>query len=303
MQKLLSQTLLLLTVLLALTAAGCSSDSATAETGEEAAAANKAICLWDKAGLRETPGNDGKFLTNVAFGESLTLTGKRQEAPAEKRTYLEVSTSDGKIGWISDYLVAEKATLGAAIAEASVYKRPDMATLTDDALKPGEVVAILEEKDGFVNIVGKQRQRKGWIKGTESLLTAPEDVTLALLYTRAMAGNNADAQRKQLEKLQANTDFKSSMFMTIINDKVQTLAALPPLSEDELYIVGDRVNVRTEPKLDAAVAFQLGDATVCAVVGQSEVMDINGTKDRWYQIEAEGKTGWVFGKFTSRKAE
>lgn len=291
---------LLIMLLLAISAC---SESTTTEAGGQAAAEDKAICLWDKAGLREAPGASGKYVTNVSFGESMTLTGKREEIAAEKRTYIEVTTSDGKTGWINDYLIAEKATIGAALTETSLYKRPDLATLSDDGLKPGEVVAILEEKDGFLSVVGKQRQHKGWIKDGDALLTTTEDVTLALLYNRALATGNPDAQRKQLEKLVANPDFKSSLLTGLINDKIAKLGALPPLAEDELYIVGDRVNVRSEARLDASVAFQLNDGTVCAVLAQSEPMEINGVKDRWYQVEAEGKTGWVFGKFTSRKAQ
>ena len=68
-----------------------------------------------------------------------------------------------------------------------------------------------------------------------------------------------------------------------------------------LEILGDKVNVRSEPSIKGKVLFQLKMNEVVEVKKQSENYETVGEQtDYWYQIEKDGKRGWVFGSFTSR---
>ena len=69
-----------------------------------------------------------------------------------------------------------------------------------------------------------------------------------------------------------------------------------------LEIWGDKVNIRSKPSLKGDVIMQLNNGEVVYVKKQTEEYEtINYDTDCWYQIEVDGKRGWVFGTFTSRQ--
>jgi uncharacterized protein YgiM (DUF1202 family) len=75
--------------------------------------------------------------------------------------------------------------------------------------------------------------------------------------------------------------------------------------EDEfstLTIWGSKVNVRTKPSIKGDIIMQVNDGQIVDFKKQSEEYETIGYEtDYWYHIEVEGKRGWVFGTFTSRR--
>jgi SH3-like domain-containing protein len=69
----------------------------------------------------------------------------------------------------------------------------------------------------------------------------------------------------------------------------------------KLEILGDKVNVRSEPSIKGKVITQLRLNQIVDVKKQSKNYETIGYEtDYWYQIEVDGKRGWVFGSLTSR---
>jgi len=87
-----------------------------------------------------------------------------------------------------------------------------------------------------------------------------------------------------------------------ISVQFDSTAQTPPAPETQLTIQGTKVNMRSSPGKQAPVIMQLNTGDVCTIVqkGTSEVID--GHNDYWYNVRCKGKTGWVFGAFTSLKA-
>lgn len=71
---------------------------------------------------------------------------------------------------------------------------------------------------------------------------------------------------------------------------------------ETLEIWGNKVNIRTKPSLKGDVIMQLNEGQVAKIIKQTEAFETIGyDTDYWYQIEIDGKRGWVFGWFTSRQ--
>ena len=78
------------------------------------------------------------------------------------------------------------------------------------------------------------------------------------------------------------------------------LPATPVLTIQTFYGVIDfaYVRVRSEPLPDAPLATMLrGGAIVEIVSSSSNEETIEGKSDRWYQIQFQGRRGWVFGSY------
>lgn len=68
-----------------------------------------------------------------------------------------------------------------------------------------------------------------------------------------------------------------------------------------LIINGDKVNLRAEPKTDAKVLASLPQySSVTEIEKLSKREEIKGHEDYWYQVNWQGKTGYVWGKFVSK---
>jgi hypothetical protein len=78
------------------------------------------------------------------------------------------------------------------------------------------------------------------------------------------------------------------------------LPPTPVLTIQALYGVVDfaYIRVRSDPAPDAGLVTMLrGGAIVEIVTSSSNEETIEGKTDRWYQIEYQGRRGWVFGTY------
>ena len=86
-------------------------------------------------------------------------------------------------------------------------------------------------------------------------------------------------------------------------DKPDETKAAASLGENQLKIIGDKVNVRNiASTYESKVLGQLKKGDVYEIKGMSTDLERVGKKtDFWYKIERNGKSCWVFGAFTSKK--
>lgn len=78
------------------------------------------------------------------------------------------------------------------------------------------------------------------------------------------------------------------------------LPPTPVLTIQTFYGVVDfaYIRVRNEPLPDAALVTMLrGGSIVEIVTSSSNEETIEGKTDRWYQIQYQGRRGWVFGSY------
>ncbi|MDX1908483.1 MAG: SH3 domain-containing protein [Bacteroidia bacterium] len=296
-----------LMALVALYGVSCSPESGNTDAEGAAAVAQSAVCLWDQAGLRDKPGksNDAKYLASINFGEQLTLTGKRVEDSTDsKKPYVEVTLADGKKGWVQEYLLALNATRAVATGNITLYKRPELSTMSGDNLAEGDLFSFNESQPGWAEVFGKEKKKKGWISLDASSYSQKEaDVAVAVMVNTAMREKDPAKQEKLLNEIINNPALSTSSLVTFAESKLNSIAALPQLPENQLYITGDVVNIRTEPDNEDAtnVSFQLKRGDICNILARGDRQQIRDMNEYWYQIEKDGQSGWVYGFFTSKK--
>ncbi len=191
------------------------------------------ICIWDRAVLRGVPSREnGKFLSAIALGEKVTWLGESRIDSTDKNLeFLKVRLSDGKEGWVLAYVLVRNAVPGAIIQKTFVYRRPDLLTVTDKYLEPMDMVAITKIEDDWLEIVGNQRKRSGWIKNT-GVSMRTEDVAVAILATKAFREKDAEKKKLMLEAIVENPELSSSIFMAGLR------ATMNPLPSTEEMLEG-----------------------------------------------------------------
>ncbi|MDP5170547.1 MAG: SH3 domain-containing protein [Bacteroidia bacterium] len=147
-------------------------------------------CVWNQVTLRSGPGKEGSYLTGVYFGEVVEKTGEEAYSREEQRTYIKVRTTEGVVGWVHEFLFVEGLGMGVVMEPGRIYKRPKtVSTLTDQSFVPGELVVIVSENDGWVNLISREKKKLGWIEGPQKITNSQQEMELAsLLY---------DAQQKK----------------------------------------------------------------------------------------------------------
>jgi uncharacterized protein YgiM (DUF1202 family) len=268
-----------------------------------------AISLWEQAGLRDKPGRDksAKVLASINFGEKVLLTGNRALDSADKdRPYVEVELADGKKGWTAENLLALDARRAVALDNLAIYRRPDLTTVSSDNVPKGALIALqLGEKEGWVEFAGREKKLKGWIQGDSRFSEDEVDVTVAIQLERALKEKDPDKQEALLAQIENNPTLRQSPLISLITEMRSKAEALPELPSYQLYITANAVNVRLTPDNESAtnVVFQLKYGDVCTILERGDRVQIREMDDYWYKIEFEGKEGWVYGYFTSRKLE
>jgi uncharacterized protein YgiM (DUF1202 family) len=321
MHLLRTQLFLWPSLLLALCLTHCASDSSEAQAGKSDLAADSAaaaeaeppqlqlaVCLWDQAGLRSQPGKgkDAKWITAINFGELVTMTGNSESPEGEDRTYIELELSDGKSGWSNGYLFATDALRAVAVQPVNLYKRPELATLTDDTYDRGEIFAISQkDRDGWYEVWGKEKDQSGWVRSQDGLSTDEVDVTVAILVDRAMEEKTPEDQESMLNNVVNNSTFRQSPLLSIVDEKLAEVSARSNLPDNQLYITAAKLNARSDPDTEEDnVVFQLESGDICTILERSKKpTEVSEMLDYWYRIEHEGRQGWVFGYFTSRRME
>ena len=103
-----------------------------------------AVCIWDKAALKESPDAQGKWLASIALGEKCTfLDDKKEDNSGTKPvTYYKIRLMDGKEGWAPSDLISLDSKPAALIQDADIYSRPDLLTKTSNSFSKMDIVAV-----------------------------------------------------------------------------------------------------------------------------------------------------------------
>lgn len=186
------------------------------------------VCVWDGVPIRETPTKNGKFISSINLGETISdLDKSEKDATDKNREYFKVRLSDGKEGWAPTYGLIKNASVGAIKTDASLYKRPDLLTITPIKLVPMEFVAIISEKDDWIEIANEQKKKTGWIK-KDAVTTNKEDITTSILINKKMAINDGSSVTEKYTALIAQAPYPNSIF--IENLKKQLAAQSSPVT-------------------------------------------------------------------------
>jgi len=172
-----------------------------------------AVCIWDGAVLRAKPQQNGKWLSSLCLGETITWLGPAKLDTSSKKPieYIMIELSDSTIGWASSYVIVTNAAVGALKADSPIYKRPDAVTRTDDAFSMMDLVAVTQEKGDWLSVIGEKRKKKGWIKKSDVTMSKI-DVTFAVLANKEFQKEDGRSKREKAKDILKNPSFKSPYF-------------------------------------------------------------------------------------------
>lgn len=312
--------LILSVVALALWACGESGDSGTttpevdstmdaqADAAATPAHTSTAVCLWEQAGLRTAPGrgDDAKWVTAINFGEVVTLTGEETTVESEDRSYLKMRLSGGVEGWSNAYLFATDADRAVSFGTIDLYKRPELTTFSGGQFEIGEIFAIKRnsEEPGWLEVLGKERKKSGWIQENSRYSLDEVDVSVAILMEQAMSESSPPKQQAALERIISSSTFSESPLIGGVREKLEEIKQRAELPPTQLYITATKLNVRTEPNVESEVKFQATEGQIGDIMERgSQPVEVNGKTDYWYLVDIGGQEGWVFGHFTSKALE
>lgn len=280
--------------------------TATSEDEELLADENAALSSWEGQSVRTAPGGGGEWVATLPFGEKLELLGETNTDEKTKKTFTKVRLLDGKDGWVREDMIQKGGVLGAITESAQVYSRPGISNIKDETLEPTSLIILGNKQDDFVEFTAQNKgnsRSKGWLLGDRGYTTTQIDITVAILIHKALADKNHANSIKRLEDIRHNSAYSESVFIDDIESMLNEEHAAEDLPDDQLIIRGDNVNVRSEPKVGENKLFQLSNGKVCQILEIGSYETIGSSSGYWYKISADGKSGWVFGAFTSKAAE
>ncbi len=159
-------------------------------------------------------------LTFLRVGESVISLGIRETDTINKKDYCKIRLSDGTIGWArSDYII-ENAVAGAIIEPTPVYERPDILTKSSRKKYDGiDVVAVIDEKDDWYNVTGRNNLNQGWIM-KESVSVSKEDVAMTILARKELFDSKGNIIDDKLNDFINNAPYPGSRIVTILRDRL-----------------------------------------------------------------------------------
>src|SRR4030042_6149526 len=164
--------------------------------------------------------NSKSLLTYVKMGESVICYGITESDTLNKKEYTKIELSDGTVGWSrSDYII-KNAVAGAIITATPVYRRPDI--LTKSARKKYEsidIVAVVDEKEGWYNVVGRNNLNSGWIM-KENVSVNKEDVGMAILARKELFDSKGNIMDDKLNDFINNAPYPGSQIVAILRDRL-----------------------------------------------------------------------------------
>ena len=171
------------------------------------------VCIVDEASLRNGPSAKADWISSIALGERITWLGISEiDSTKETREYYKVELSDSSTGWTTAYALELRADPAVIVQRASIFRRPDLITVTDAEFEPMNFVALLETDTDWLKVVGENRRKKGWVKRAAVSLKE-EDIAVGVLTSKIIKDKNKEKRMQRLEDLIENPAFINSVFI------------------------------------------------------------------------------------------
>ena len=202
-----------------------------------------AICLWDKVEMGMKPGipSETEYLSTIQLGDHVYMLGDLQRVSSEKRTYMKVRDFDGKEGWVPSYRFGWNAHSAVIVKTVQMYRRPNPLMKKFEKLYPGDFIAVVEDENGWVKVMGMGKKNVGWIQKKPALSVQREDIRMAVLYQRAKSEKEPARRVSLLESLLQKAP-EGSNFVDLIEGDLEESSK--QLNNDEV-IEGKEVQTMT----------------------------------------------------------
>lgn len=171
------------------------------------AIALRSSALSDKPGGKE---EKVKYIKNFSFGNKFEMVGDCTKIG--RGEYFKLKLNDGTVGWASTWSIAPDAKIGVVTGSASIYKSPDITSVTSDKLEVGEMIVLLNNdmEIGFNEFYTSNKGKKGWIKAGNGLSEDATDLELAILIGKASDLKDPNKKLTSYNEILENTSYASS---------------------------------------------------------------------------------------------
>ncbi len=206
----------------------CSNNKKTDDSGsqDEIAEVQKIpsvnIYDWSANGLQvlEDCNNSKSHLTYVKFGEEVSYLGEVCSDTTNKKEYCKIQLSDGTTGWARNEYIIKDTRRGAVIEATPVYERPDILTKSSKKQYEAiEIVAVIEEKDNWYNVIGKNNRNKGWVP-KENVSLDPEDVDMAIIARKELFDSKGNIRDDKLNEFINSAHYPGSKIVNILRNRL-----------------------------------------------------------------------------------
>lgn len=186
------------------------------------------LCAWDNVRVQEYPNLGSSNVGTIVYTEEVRHKGREAFVRGENRNYLYVETEDGTQGWVNETFLIQGGGAVVILDNAAIFAKPNTNTsITNQQFEGGDIVILSEFRDGWVKLIGKQKEKSGWVQGYDKLSAEEYDIEAATLLSSAMAITNADDRTRELRELRGGRNYLSPDMQQVI-DRAIARAATPP---------------------------------------------------------------------------
>ncbi|NOQ23968.1 MAG: hypothetical protein GQ564_01280 [Bacteroidales bacterium] len=235
---------LILILLAFVYACGGSSENNTKQESEEVTLENKqTVCIWNGVPVRETPSKDGKWVSSISLGETVTFLGKVAiDSLDRNREYLYVELSDGKVAWANSYGLIVDGKIAVLKEDAPIYKRPDLLTITENTFDRMDVLAIEETKDEWIKVVGEKKKLLGWIK-YNTVTESKEDIAFSIMVSKELKEKDGSLILDKIEEFIEKTPYVNSIFISYLKEALAESKIIEEIATEEIIEESDSVTI------------------------------------------------------------
>lgn len=178
-----------------------------------------AVTIRDGLSVRAEPNKDGKWLSRLSLGEKVVYLGesKVDSTDKQKYEYHYVELSDGSKVWAYAYGLLIDAKPAVVIDETPIYQRPDLVTKSDKDLDIMEFVAVVGEKDEWVEIVSAGKKKKGWIK-KENVVENDQDVAVSIMAYKSLKNDKGEIEIANIPAFIEEIPYSDSRFIDYLQN-------------------------------------------------------------------------------------
>ena len=193
-----------------------------------------AVSVWDNVSVRASADKEGKWLTSLSLGESLTFLGEEKTSENDN-TYVKVRLNDGTEGWSRTEFIVPEAEAAVFINDTDIYDRPDLLTKSERSFSQMDIVAVKQTKDQWAEVVGKPSDakwlRSGWVK-TNNLSYEDVDIAMAKFAKPVLSMESSEEKAEKLEEILNNQDLTASVFTPTIKEALDVIKLNEPVDTD-----------------------------------------------------------------------
>lgn len=176
------------------------------------------VCIWDKISAREEPKRNAAVVSPLYLGETVTFLGVSAiDSTYKNQEYLKVKLSDGTSVWVPSFSLIKGSKPAVVTDEVSIYLRPDLLTITDKKLVAMDIIAVLEEKDGWVDFISEKKTHTGWIQD-EKINFNQEEIAFSLMAKRILTEKNNKSLLDKIDSVLDNNPYQNSVFVPLLRE-------------------------------------------------------------------------------------